>query len=29
MKFDQVSVVTYFQDYEEDEYQYLDEISGY
>jgi predicted phage terminase large subunit-like protein len=26
---DQVSVVTYFQDYEEDEYQYLDEISGY
>jgi predicted phage terminase large subunit-like protein len=26
---DQVSVVTYFQDYEEDEYQYLDPISGY
>jgi predicted phage terminase large subunit-like protein len=26
---DQVSVVTYFQDYEEEEYQYLDEISGY
>jgi predicted phage terminase large subunit-like protein len=26
---DQVSVVTYFQDYEEDDYQYLDPISGY
>ena len=26
---DQVSVVTYFQDYEEEDYQYLDEISGY
>jgi predicted phage terminase large subunit-like protein len=26
---DQVSVVTYFQDYEEEDYQYLDPISGY
>jgi phage terminase large subunit-like protein len=26
---DQVSVVTYFQDYEEDDYQSLDPISGY
>jgi phage terminase large subunit-like protein len=26
---DQVSVVTYFQDYEEDDYQYVDSYAGY